>query len=314
MTRKKIATIGDAMIVFNPSKTGPLRFVPSFDRSVGGAELNFAIGVSRLGLESKWISCLGNDEFGTHVFNFARGEGIDVSQVNRTEKYPTSIYFKEISESGTGKSFYYRQPSPLLDLTVDSIGNNILDDVDLLHISGVYLAVSSHNIDVAVKLMEIAKQMGIPITFDPNLRLKLWRIEEAKLAYEQVYPFVSHLLTGDEEFELLFGRQSVEAVLQQYDFKEIVIKKGANGAAVTSASQHVERNAYTIQSVDSVGAGDAFDSAYVYGLLNHFDIEERLRFANGSGALVATVKGDNEGLPSLTELKQFIGDEKIVER
>lgn len=314
LTRKKIATIGDAMVVFNPSKTGHLRFVPSFDRAVGGAELNFAIGVSRLGFDSKWISCLGDDEFGTYIFNFARGEGIDVSHVSRSSKYPTSIYFKEINESGNGKSFYYRQPSPLLDLTIDSIKEPILDDVDLLHISGVYLAVCPHNVELALDLMKKAQQKGIPISFDPNLRLKLWTIEEARATYELLYPYVTHLLIGDEEFDLLFGNRTVIDVLHTYEFEEIVLKKGSDGAEVFTSTQHFEYPAYPIHAVDTVGAGDAFGSAYVYGILNGYDIEERLRHANGSGALVATIKGDNEGLPSFSELKQFIGDEKTIER
>lgn len=76
-----VLTLGDALITFNPNSTGPLRFVSNFDRNVGGAELNFAIGCARLGLNTKWVSRLGEDEFGKVIYNFARGEGIDVSEV-----------------------------------------------------------------------------------------------------------------------------------------------------------------------------------------------------------------------------------------
>lgn len=302
------------MIAFNPTKTGPLRFVPSFERAVGGAELNFAIGIARLGLNVKWISMIGDDEFGKVIYNFARGEGIDVSYVKKSKNYPTSIYFKEISESGAGKSYYYRQPSPLLELTVDSINEHILDDIDLLHISGVYLAICSHNLDVAIKLMQLAQKKSIPVSFDPNLRLKLWSIEEAKEAYKKIYPFTTHLLTGDEEFELLFSNQSIQQVIEMNNFEEVVMKKGDKGAAVYTVNNHFERKANKIHAIDTVGAGDAFDAAYLFALLNDCPIEERLKLANGAGALVATVKGDNEGLPSLLELKQFIGDEKTIER
>ena len=76
-----VVTIGDAMITLDPSSTGPMRFVSSFERKIGGAELNFAIGCARLGLKTGWISRLGNDEFGRHIFNTVRGEGVDVSEV-----------------------------------------------------------------------------------------------------------------------------------------------------------------------------------------------------------------------------------------
>jgi len=314
LSHKRIATIGDAMVVFNPSKTGPLRFVPSFERTVGGAELNFAIGVTRLDMEATWISCIGDDEFGKFIYNFARGEGIDVSQVMRTSQIPTSIYFKEIREDGAGKSFYYRNPSPLLMLTEDRLDESVLDDVDLLHISGVYLAVCDHNIDVALKLIALAKDKNIPISFDPNLRLKLWSIEDARAAYKKIYPSINLLLTGEDEFELLFEGSTVKDIQECYQIDEVIIKKGEHGASVYTAGEQYDREAYAIRAIDTVGAGDAFDAAYVYSYLKGYDIPERLRLANGAGALVATIKGDNEGLPTLQELKQFIGEEKLIER
>ena len=314
MRNKRIATIGDAMVVFNPSKTGPLRFVPTFERAVGGAELNFAIGATRLDMEARWISCIGEDEFGKVIYNFARGEGVDVSHVIRTPHIPTSIYFKEIRGDGSGKSFYYRKPSPLLELTADRLDESVLDDIDLLHISGVYLAVCEHNINVALKLISLAKAKNIPISFDPNLRLKLWTTEEACAAYEKVYPLINLLLTGQDEFELLFEGRTVKDVQESYKIDEIIIKKGEHGASVYTTTEQYDQEAFTIRAIDTVGAGDAFDSAYVYSYLNGYDIPERLLLANGAGALVATIKGDNEGLPSLSEIKQFIGEEKLIER
>ena len=79
MTKKTIFTLGDALITFNPSTTGPLRYVSSFERKVGGAELNFAIGCARLGLEVKWMSRLGGDEVGKYIYKTVRGEGINMS-------------------------------------------------------------------------------------------------------------------------------------------------------------------------------------------------------------------------------------------
>lgn len=314
MERKKIATIGDAMIVFNPTKTGPLRFVPSFDRAVGGAELNFAIGMSRLGVDSKWISCIGDDEFGKVIYNFARGEGIDVSNVKTTKEIPTSVYFKEIRENGEGKSFYYRNPSPLLKLTVKDIETSVLEDIDALHVSGVFLAICEHNIETIIKLLKIAKQKNIIVSFDPNLRLKLWTLEQAKKVFEQIYMYVDYLLIGDTEFSLLFDDTSPEYFIQIYKMKEVVIKKGELGAIVYTATEKIEGAAFNIKAVDTVGAGDAFDAAYMYGILNQKSTEKCLKLANGAGALVATIKGDNEGLPTLLELESFIGDEFIIER
>lgn len=315
--RYKVMTIGDAMITFNPSVQGPLRFVESFNRKVGGAELNFAIGCARLGLESKWVSRLGKDEFGRVIYNFTRGEGVDVSEVKLVEGYPTSLNFKEINGDGSGKTFYYRYHSPITTLTPEKVKEEWLADVDLLHLTGVFMAVDPNNVKVVKRLVEIAKDKGVPVSFDPNIRLKLWTIEEARKAYNEIFPYVDILLTGLDEIRLIIGKDSAEDLgdfADQYGIKDLVIKDGANGSRLYRDGNWTEAPGFSVNPIDTVGAGDGFDSGYVYGWLNDLNPEQLLRFANGVGALVTTVSGDNEGLPYLEEVSAFINNESIIER
>lgn len=315
--RYKVMTIGDAMITFNPSVQGPLRFVESFNRKVGGAELNFAIGCARLGLESKWVSRLGKDEFGRVIYNFTRGEGVDVSEVKLVEGYPTSLNFKEINGDGSGKTFYYRYHSPITTLTPEKVKEEWLADVDLLHLTGVFMAVDPNNVKVVKRLVEIAKDKGVPVSFDPNIRLKLWTIEEARKAYNEIFPYVDILLTGLDEIRLIIGKDSAEDLgdfADQYVIKDLVIKDGANGSRLYRDGNWTEAPGFSVNPIDTVGAGDGFDSGYVYGWLNDLNPEQLLRFANGVGALVTTVSGDNEGLPYLEEVSAFINNESIIER
>lgn len=315
--RYKVMTIGDAMITFNPSVQGPLRFVESFNRKVGGAELNFAIGCARLGLNSKWVSRLGKDEFGRVIYNFTRGEGVDVSEVELVEGYPTSLNFKEINGDGSGKTFYYRYHSPITTLTPEKVKEEWFEDIDLLHLTGVFMAVDPNNVKVVKRLVEIAKDKGVPVSFDPNIRLKLWTIEEARKAYNEIFPYVDILLTGLDEIRLIIGKDSNEELgefANQYGIKDLVIKDGANGSKLYRDGNWIEAPGFSVNPIDTVGAGDGFDSGYVYGWLNHLNPEELLRFANGVGALVTTVSGDNEGLPYLEEVSAFINNESIIER
>ena len=310
-------TIGDAMITFNPSVQGPLRFVESFNRKVGGAELNFAIGCARLGLNSKWVSRLGKDEFGRVIYNFTRGEGVDVSEVELVEGYPTSLNFKEINGDGSGKTFYYRYHSPITTLTPEKVKEEWLEDIDLLHLTGVFMAVDPNNLKVVKRLVEIAKDKGVPVSFDPNIRLKLWTIEEARKAYNEIFPYVDILLTGLDEIRLIIGKDSNEDLgefANQYGIKDLVIKDGANGSRLYRDGNWIEAPGFSVNPIDTVGAGDGFDSGYVYGWLNDLNPEQLLRFANGVGALVTTVSGDNEGLPYLEEVSAFINNESIIER
>lgn len=314
---KKVLTIGDAMITMNPKTTGPLRFVSAFERKVGGAELNFAIGCSRLGLETTWVSRLGNDEFGRVIYNFARGEGVHMHQVEFVEEHPTSVNFKEIREDGSGKTFYYRANSPVLTLKKEEFTKDLFAGIDVFHISGVFMAIAPQNVELVHHLVDLAKQAGVLVSFDPNLRLKLWSIEQARQAFEPLWPSIDIVLTGLDEIDLLLGYKDLErlaAFSDQHGIKDFVIKDGANGSMMYTGGSWLHEEAFRVNPIDTVGAGDGFDAAYIFGIMHELTPKDRLRVANGAGALVTTVSGDNEGLPYATELNRFINAETIIER
>ncbi|KQB91638.1 2-keto-3-deoxygluconate kinase [Geobacillus sp. PA-3] len=317
MSHYSVLTLGDAMITMNPTTTGPLRYVTNFERKVGGAELNFAIACARLGLRTKWISRLGKDEFGRFIYNFVRGEGVDMSDVQFVEGYPTSINFKEIRDDGSGRTFYYRYQSPIMTLTPDDICPEMFENIDVVHLTGVYLAINPRNKFVAERVIRMAKESGAKISFDPNIRLKLWTLEEARETFFTLFPSVDFLLTGREEISMILESED-EAVwaefVERYGIGELVIKDGDKGSKLYAGKQWYEQRAFPVSAVDTVGAGDGFDAGYIYASLHGYSYEERLRFANGVGALVTTVSGDNEGLPYLDEVLAFINRESVVER
>lgn len=312
-----VLTIGDAMITMNPMSTGPLRYVTHFERKVGGAELNFAIGCARLGLKSKWISRLGKDDFGKVIYNFARGEGVDVSAVEFIVGIPTSLNFKEIHEGGAGKTYYYREPSPVTTISPEDITEELFEGIQAVHLTGVYLAINKQHLSVAKKVIEIAKRKGILIAFDPNIRLKLWSIDDARAAYESIFPDVDILLTGLDEIQMISGKESLKDLAsysEKFNIKDLVIKDGGNGSRLYRDGKWIAVPGFAVNPVDTVGAGDGFDAGYIYGTLNRFNAEALLHFANGVGALVTTVSGDNEGLPYLEDVQGFVDNKKAIER
>ena len=314
MNRKSIFTLGDALITFNPSSTGPLRYVNAFERKLGGAELNFAIGCARLGLDVKWMSRLGGDEFAKYIYKTVRGEGINMEYVEHVKGYPSSLNFKEILENGSGKTFYYRYESPILTLTEEDISDTLLDDVAYVHLTGVFLAIAPQNLQIVLKVLKLAKEKNIPVSFDPNIRLKLWTIEDARKAYFEIFPYVDILLTGLDEIEMIIGNESLEKFSEQYNIEQLVIKDGAHGSKAFIEGNWYNAEPFKVTPVDTVGAGDGFDAAYIWGLMNDYSVEERLQFANAVGAMVTTVKGDNEGLPEFSEVQAFLGNETLIER
>jgi 2-dehydro-3-deoxygluconokinase len=313
-----VITIGDGMITFNPSTTGPLRFVHSFERKIGGAELNFAIGCARLGLKTGWISCLGNDEFGRYFLNYMRGEGIDTSEVRLVDGYPTSLNFKEIMGDGSGRTFYYRKDSPTLTMLPEELNEDYFKKAKLLHITGVFSAIAPKNVDIIHKALEIAKKYGLLISFDPNIRLKLWSEEQARQTLISFLPYVDIVLTGEEEAQILFGVTTPEEMIDSFKAfgaKYIVIKRGEKGSIGAYQGEKIVAEPYQPRKVvDTVGAGDGFDAGFIYGILNHWDLKKSLSFANAVGAMVVSVKGDNEGLPYYDDVLVFLGEKKSIER
>jgi 2-dehydro-3-deoxygluconokinase len=314
-----VITIGDAMITFNPSATGPMRFVSTFERKIGGAELNVAIGCSRLGLKTGWISRLGNDEFGRHIFNTVRGEGIDVSQLELVDGYPTSLNFKEIMGDGSVRTFYYRTNSPTTSLTVETLDEDYIKNSKVLHITGVFPAIDKEkNIDLIKHAISLAKKHGVLVSFDPNIRLKLWSKEEARRVLREFLPFVDIFLTGEEEAELLLGTSDPSEIIEKsktFGISHIAIKQGENGSIGYRDGEYIEAPAFKANKVvDTVGAGDGFDSGFIYGLLNQWPLEKTLKFANVIGSMVVSVSGDNEGLPYLEDVLVQMGEREFVER
>lgn len=313
-----VITIGDAMVVFEPVSTGPMRFVNSFEKKIGGAELNFAIGCARLGLKSGWISRLGNDEFGKFIRNFVRGEGIDISQVKLMDGYPTSLNFKEMMEDGSARTFYYREKSPTLTMTPGDLDETYFENAKILHITGIFPAIDAKNIAIIDKAISLAKKHGLKISFDPNIRLKLWSKEEAKIALANILPNVDILLAGDEEMDIILGVSDPKKIIEkskELGISYIAVKQGDKGSVGYFNNELIEAPPVKPRKVvDTVGAGDGFNAGVIYGILRDFPLKKTLEFANTIGSMVVSVAGDNEGLPYYEDVQMALGEMERIER
>ncbi|WP_077623280.1 sugar kinase [Sediminibacillus massiliensis] len=313
-----VITIGEAMIVFNPASTGPLKFVNGFEKSVAGAELNLAVGCSRLGLKAGYISRLGKDEFGKTIQTFARGEGIDVSQVKFVDGYPTSINFKEIMEDGSGRTFYYRDKSPVLTMTPDDLDEDYFKQAKILHLTGIFPAIHPKNMEIFERAIALAKQNGVMISFDPNIRLRMWSKEEARTVLSKILPHVDILLAGDEEMDIIIGEKEPEAIIEKLkalNISYVAIKQGEKGSVGYHDGEYiVEPPVKAPKVVDTVGAGDGFNSGMLYGILQGWTLQKTLHFANTIGSMVVGVIGDNEGLPYYEDVQGRLGEVEVIER
>lgn len=314
----ELLTFGEAMVLFNPETSGPLRYVNSFNKSIGGAESNVAIALSRLGHECGWVSKLGTDEFGRYIRNIIRSEGVDVSRVKFTNEASTAILFKERFGGENPNVYYYRKNSAATQLTIEDLDVEYIKQAKIIHITGITPALSQSLRDIVFKILNIAKENDITVSFDPNIRLKLWSFEEAKPILLDIAKLSDIVLPGISEGEMLLGTNDEKEIANRFmemGCKIVAVKLGEDGCYVASKDGGNYIKGYKIKNpVDTVGAGDGFAAGFLSGILRNLSIEECGKFGNGVGAMATLVEGDMEGYPYLDQLLMFMGKKKGIDR
>jgi len=315
----EVVTIGETMVVFDSTTAGPLRYANQFSCHTGGAETNVCVGIVRMGHSAGWISRVGKDEFGRKIINTFRGEGVDVSHVEMDPNYSTGIFFRESVGNGEYRNTYYRKHSAFSVISPDMLDEEYIRSAKYLMISGITLAVNSGAAATARRAMEIAKEAGVKICFDPNLRLKMWSIEQARATMEELWPMVDIALPGVDEGKLLFGLDQpddIAAHLQNtYGVETVIVKVGADGAIGYQNGEKVVSPGFRAPKVvDAFGAGDSFCAGILSGFLNGWSMERTLQLANAIGCMVVCAPGNIEAIPYEEQVMAFIGGNAGVTR
>lgn len=292
--------------------TGKLEDIEHFTRSMSGAEVNVAIGLSRLGHEVEYITKLGDDPFGHYIENKLKSNGIGTSFVMYDDVYKTGIQLKNrVTDGSDPYAPYYRKGSAASHISIEDIDKINLDDVDLIHITGIPPALSETARAATFHLAKKAKEKGIFITFDPNLRPNLWKsTEEMKTVINELSSYSNLILPGIVECKILLDTEDKEKICEIYHNKGIdfvVIKNGSNGAYVSYKNDIKVVDGFKVDKVvDTVGAGDGFAVGVISGYLEKLDIYDCAKRGNAIGAIQVMNIGDNEGLPTPTELYNFM--------
>jgi len=313
-----VVSFGESLVVFNPDTPGPLRQVNGFRKSLGGAESNVLIALARLGHKAGWFSKLGDDEFGRFILNSVRAEGVDVSQVKMLENESTGLMFKENYQGFNPNVLYYRKNSAASTLSVDDVDEDYLKQAKILHITGITPALSSSACEAVFKAVKVAKANGVLVSFDPNLRLKLWSLEDAKRKILELAHYADIIMPGIDEAELLLGMKDVEDIADYFSglgSKIVAIKLGSQGCYLRQKSEALFVPGFKVENViDTVGAGDGFAAGLLAGVLRQESLEESGKYANGVGAMATLALGDSDGYPYFDQLLEFIGYKQRIER
>ncbi|MGC7870667.1 sugar kinase [Desulfosporosinus sp. SYSU MS00001] len=313
-----VVSFGESMVVFSPESSGPLRYVNRFSKSLGGAESNLIIALARLGHSVGWFSKVGDDEFGRYIVNSIRAEGVDVSRVTFEKGLSTGLLFKENYQHANPNVYYYRKNSAASTFGAEDIDEEYIKQAKVLHITGITPALSPKASEAVFAAVKIAKANGVLVSFDPNLRLKLWSIEEARKQILELACYADIIMPGIDEAELLLGIKDINKAADYFSSQGstiVAIKLGPKGCYLRHQSEELFVPGYSVANViDTVGAGDGFAAGLLAGILRNENLERCGKYANGVGAMATLVPGDSEGYPYFEQLLEFIGEKQGIER
>ncbi|BCU66718.1 sugar kinase [Sulfolobales archaeon HS-7] len=302
----KIFAIGEPMVQLLPENSGPLRHVLSFKKYMGGAEANFCISASRLGVECHLIARVGDDEFGKYIIEYLMGKGVNVNYVKSTKGAWTAVFFvqKNFPLPNRNEVYYYRTGSAGSMISPEDVPDEI-KGADLVHSTGITLAISKSASEALKTAFEKAKMTS----FDTNIRLKLWSGEQARKAILSVLPLVDVLITDPGDASLIFGETDFEKVIgvvKDYGVSLLVYKLGEKGAAAWHEGEKASTQAFKVPVVHDIGAGDAFSGAFIASWLSGRELGESLRIAAAFVGIKLMTEGDAETYASLDDVKKFI--------
>ena len=281
-----IVTIGEGMVEFIQGR-GDFR-------SFGGDVSNFAITASRLGKDVEILTKVGADHFGDALLQLWKRERVRTGAVKRDPKRKTGSYTIRIGKDGGHEFEYDREGSAASSLVPEELDENRIKEAKVLHISGITQAISESCLKSTESAIKIAREAGIKVSYDPNIRLKLWDAEKARKTVLATLPLVDIFLPNEEELRLLG--------LESWSCELTAIKRGEKGCTFLSDGKKVDIEAFETEVVDTTGAGDAFDAAVVVGYLGGKDLEEIGSFANRVGAMVSSREGAYRGIPKQGEI------------
>lgn len=312
----ELITIGETMAVMSPREQGPLRYVGDYKLRMAGAESNVAVGLCKLGHTAGWISRLGEDEMGAYVLNAVRAEGVDCSHVLLDPDHRTGLMLKEMG-IGETKVYYYRENSAASHLCPKDLDKRYLSKAKIIHLTGI-TPVLSKSCEAAVDHMAAyAKQKGILLSFDPNIRKKLWKDKDyTGLMQSLLYMSDIALLGRDEAYQIMGTDDPEEIVikLRSEGVRWIGVKDGGNGAWVADSESMEFVAPYPCRTIDPIGAGDAFNAAFLAGILEGRPLAESGQMAAIAGALATETPGDIEGYPSMKQLEMKLNAGKEIYR
>lgn len=266
----------------------------------GGSGLNTSVGASRLGLNVALVSKIGTDDFGEKVCEFFDKEKIDTTNVVITGDYPTGFVFSAVTKDER-TFFSFRNDASDIHLKISDLPEQ-LPFPRHLYITGVSVIEGKETFFTFLEILKMAKGKNVKVFFDPNLRD--FRNNSARRIL-QVLELTDVFLPNESEIETICKNLSIhfDDFIDTFGIEDIWVKKGSRGCELINSDFRKSFKGKTVKTIDSTGAGDAFDAALIWGYIKKLSFEEIGSFANLYAAKSTERLGSGESYPYLSEIK-----------
>jgi 2-dehydro-3-deoxygluconokinase len=287
------------------TREGERLFLPGF----GGDTSNATIAAARQGAKTAYFAALGDDAFGRNFLTLWQREGVDASASRIWPGERTGIYF--ISHGPDGHEFsYFRAGSAASLPGPQHLPKGLVESARILHVSGISQAISTSACDLVFEAIAQARAAGAMVSYDTNLRLRLWTLDRARATIHAAVAQSDICLPGLDDAQKLTGKSTADDICDFYlglGPKIVALTLGKSGTLVATPERRALIAAFPVEAVDATGAGDTFDGAFLAEWLrNGHDPFAAARYANAAAALSTLGYGAVEPIPHRAQVEAFI--------
>lgn len=319
MENYDVLALGELLIDFTENGVSE-QGNPILEANPGGAPCNVLAMLNKAGHKTGFIGKVGKDMFGDQLEKALVEVGISTNGLVKDEKVHTTLAFVHTFEDGDRDFSFYRNPGADMMLRVDEINPEMIRNCRIFHYGS--LSMTSEGVEEATKKgIELAKQAGAILSFDPNLREPLWEsldVAKEKIAYGMSQCNI--LKISDNEIQWFTGKEDYEegvAVLrEQYHPDLILVSLGKEGSLAFSGKNKAFCEPFLQENtIETTGAGDTFCAGVLHFVLENGlreytqeELERMLQFANAAASIVTTRKGALRVMPTLEEVEQLMNE------
>lgn len=317
MKKYDVVALGELLIDFTENGEST-QGNPLLEANPGGAPCNVLAMLNKLGKKTAFIGKVGQDSFGRMLAKAVKDSGTDIKNLVIDEKVPTTLAFVHTRPDGDRDFSFYRNPGADMMLKKEEVMEEVIRDGKIFHF-GTLSSTHAGVREATRYAIQVAKDNGLLISFDPNLREPLWSsLEEARREIEYGLSKCDILKISDNELEFMTGTtdytKGVEILRKSYEIPIIFVTLGKEGSRAYYQDMIVEAKPFIQENtIETTGAGDTFEGCALNYILDHgleklseVNLKELLVFANEGASIITTRKGALKVMPEAEEIRKLI--------